>query len=145
MCGGDSVAPTKLTCKPHTMEVYMYVFTMYPIQLLPTELNNLIFAYANMRYYAGKLTQKFHPHDARFAMLQVQLGHNVRRKRVSLPSFPSFQYTTRMIFNVTRFKYIVLKKTIDVDSDKKQLDTKSYRSITYHVATVFTYHDIIKS
>lgn len=113
---------------------------MYPIQLLPTELNHLIFAYANMRYYAGKLSHKFHPHDARMVMLQAQLETNERRKQVSLPSYSSPRYTTSVAFNVTRFKYLVLKKIMVTDDKDNRYD-----SITYYVSTLFTYHDIVTS
>ena len=102
-------------------------------QQLPDELNCLIFAYANMRYHAGKISNKFHPNDARIALVQAQLEKN---RNVRKDSYEKIH----IVLQVTRFKYVSMKKIID--SLGPDTET-SGNNISYHISTIFTYKDDI--
>jgi hypothetical protein len=115
-------------------------------QQLPVEINSLIFGYANMRCHSGKVSNLFHPNDARLAMIQTQLEkYKKSRNEVLL----DYRYKICMILRVTTFKYILLNKfTGLIRPDYKERTTTqnvvyNNERIKYQIMTIFTYRDEI--
>ena len=118
-------------------------------QQLPVEVNSLIFGYANMRCHSGKVSNLFHPNDARLAMIQTQLE---KYKKYRNEVLIDYRYNIRIILRVTTFKYILLNKFTGlirpdyIYKDRNPPDpivVYNNERIKYQIMTIFTYRDEI--
>ena len=96
---------------------------------LPTELNQLIFVYANMRYHAGKVSTKLSPTDVRWDVIDTHC-----QKRYTKNTVTNQGIVLRKVLRITRFKYICLNKYID-------LSLGLVVEIVYKLQIIFTYDD----
>jgi hypothetical protein len=140
----------KNRCQSRTMMMINTSTTF--LDNLPLELNHLIFAYANVRYHAGTVSNKFHPKDARLTAIETMLQ---KHKDITFPSSGprwaiwrlEYSRIAPRLLRVTRFKYLLLHKMVHTLSNSVPI---KYELFTVFVCTanidqidhIFEHHEM---